>query len=48
MRIFSDSQFHYTSEHNQFDTCIVTRVLILFICRDPLKVLRAFLPDNKA
>ena len=26
MQIFSDSQFQYTSNHNQCDSCIVRRV----------------------
>ena len=38
----SDSQFEYTPDHNQFDTCIVTCVLNLIICYGSVKVLSTF------
>ena len=35
-------QFEYTSNHNQFETCIVTRVLNLIVSNDSVKVLNTF------
>ena len=42
MQILSDSQFWYTPNHNKFDTCVVTCVLILIIYNDIVIVLSTF------
>ena len=42
MEILSDSQFEYTSNSNQFETCIVTRVLNLIVCDGSVKILNTF------
>ena len=39
MQIFSDSQFKYTANHNQFHTCNVTHVLNLIKCDSSANVL---------
>ena len=33
MHIVSDSKFQYTSNHNQFDTCIATRIDYIYMSR---------------
>ena len=42
MQILFDSQFQYTPNHNEFDSCFVARVFILVICDNNVKVLSTF------